>query len=881
MGRTGRPSASRANLLALQRAAGNGAVTQLLGTRTVQRKPGDKDAVSLGIAVLKAIMNPEKPVRDGEAIVFRGYRFTSDQAQVKDELLKVFAKSMPVAQSRSDMVDTFVRVFGERAVPAQIADPRPKDQQSSGTPTEKLVTDVKAAMEAGRGAVRSWRNAFAGEFVIDAVKAADDVLDKSKEQVEKERDRYGIKVEKKKIAFITYSEKRTMAEGGDASAILMAVRDLHSKFAIYAAFAGLRQGGLSRPDMSDENVRTTAGSYNAARGVAERRFPIIAAFELDLTKGPELEAKFKNIENEPAQVLGEQVEQKLDNISKSRQALWEEGSRIWLLPSLVTMTRSRKQITDGSHQAAAVDEQVTTATVHKQNVDFIKGALAIGVGLLASPLGPAASAAAGAITGALVAIDSAQEAMIQDAMNGTSFQKAQAISQQAPDWFWVAADLVLSALDLAAAAKEFVAFVKLRKEVTLARGGAGAARDENAFNKARSSLAERGNKYGHQLGDRMAEDAVKHVPTPEELARAALEQKAAVDIKGQLAELRGGKLARPQAVAALDQAVEFLPPQTVLQESGGWKQLVAGVGEDASGLQRLDAYRSNLSREAEEALNSAKNVTGGDSARQTLETTLASKSGLAADHITDILGLEIQALGQLLDKDDSGLVVMGSGVFDDLSRVTAEDAGEPSPQVQPVQRELTAAEKALQGYTGSTFEMIGSGALEVGTFASFGVPRMDIVVPGQHNLSGWGVDRIGIAVDGPRIRVYQIEFKYVSSNSSHIPELGLTSHGTQTGLGWTQDAGKALLNNNNPVAAKARGELEAALRRAGLKPDAAMMERVLLKRLPKAQVIVVTPFYAPLHVLQAQIRGLIRQGRSMILVPAAPHFGPRGGRIRL
>jgi hypothetical protein len=105
--------------------------------------------------------------------------------------------------------------------------------------------------------------------------------------------------------------------------------------------------------------------------------------------------------------------------------------------------------------------------------------------------------------------------------------------------------------------------------------------------------------------------------------------------------------------------------------------------------------------------------------------------------------------------------------------------------------------------------------------------------------------------------------------------------GTQTGLAWTEDAAKALLNNQNPVAAKARTELQAALRRAGLKADAAMMERVLLKRLPRAQVIVVTPFYAPLHVLQAQIRGLIRQDPLDDPGPAEPHFGPRGGRIRV
>jgi hypothetical protein len=64
-----------------------------------------------------------------------------------------------------------------------------------------------------------------------------------------------------------------------------------------------------------------------------------------------------------------------------------------------------------------------------------------------------------------------------------------------------------------------------------------------------------------------------------------------------------------------------------------------------------------------------------------------------------------------------------------------------------------------------------------------------------------------------------------------------------------------------------------------IKPDAATIERLLLKRLPKAEVIIVTTFYAPLHVLQAQVRGLISHGRQMLIVPARPRFGPRGGRL--
>ncbi len=181
--------------------------------------------------------------------------------------------------------------------------------------------------------------------------------------------------------------------------------------------------------------------------------------------------------------------------------------------------------------------------------------------------------------------------------------------------------------------------------------------------------------------------------------------------------------------------------------------------------------------------------------------------------------------------------------------------------------------------TGDVFEDMVSGGLSAGVFRQYGVPNMPFVLTGQHNPSGWGVDRVGLDMEGSILRVYQVEMKYVDVGSSHIPELGRTSHGTQTGLTWTQDAAQQLLNNDNPVAAKARAAVERALKRMGLTSDAATMEHVLLRRLPKARVIIVTTFYAPLHVLQAQVRGLISQGRKMIIVPARPLFGPRGGRL--
>lgn len=866
-------------LVTLQATAGNAAVGVLLGRQTLQRKPGDKDTAALVAKVIKAIIDPEKPTRDRDAVLYSGFRFTTDAAQVQQELTRAYATLNPFDRPRADMIDGFVEGLLERMTPDRLVDTR--TNQADGPPTDQLIADVKTALDRGRREVRSWAGQYRTQFTIDAVHKADEVLDKSKQVVESERDRYGLKATPKKTFLgITYGGgERSMDQGADSRALLQSLGDLRGKFAIYAAFAGLSPGGLARPNTEDPNVQNAIVQYNGARGIAERRFPILASFQLDLNRGAELDGTFRQLADNPAELFGEQVDSKLANISTSRQALWEDGNRIWLLPNVVALTRADKQIGAGTAEDARIKECATEAEVHKENVDLIKGAVAIGVGLIASPLGPQAAALAGAAAGALLALDNLQEAMLQDALSGTSFQKAQALSLQAPDWLWVAADLLLSVIDLGAAAKEFAAFVKLREEIRLAKGAGAVARDERALSQARDSLVERGNKYGRNLGNRMAEDAVNSAPTPEQLARAAMEQQAGKDVTARLADLRGGKLARPQAISALDQGLEFLPPPTVLQESGGWRQLVGAVGEDAPGLVKLDAYRGSISREAEAALREAKNLTP-EQARQTLESSLAAKSGLAADHITDLLGLEIQALTTLLDSGDSGFVVAGGGVSDDLSKATAEDAGESPPAVQQVVQRVGPAERALAGHTGSSFEMIGADGLAQGAFVSYGVPRMDIVIPGQYNPSGWGVDRIGISVDGPRIRVYQVEFKYVAPGSGHIPELGVTAHGLQTGREWTENAAKALLESNHPAAVGALKELRSALTRAGLSADEAMVKRVLLRRLPKAEVFVITPFYAPLQILGAQIRALAREGRSMLLVPAKPVFGPRGGRIR-
>lgn len=767
-------------------------------------------------------------------------------------------------------------------MPEKIEDRRPKGEQGSGPATEKLATDVRTAMDGGRGTVHDEHGKLLVNFTLAGLKEADKMLDRSRDEVEKERSRYGVKVDRTTVLGIVLKEKATIAQTPDTQALLKAVADLKLKFGNYALAKGLKSGGLSIYAANQEGaIKKAEVEYNTSRAVAEKQFPIIAAFELDLGKGLQLEPAFNRLLEEPASLLAPQIEQKMENVNTARNTLWQDGKRIWGFPSIVSATKSAMQIQEGTDSAYAIDDRVREKQEELANRQLIIGALVLGLYAL-SPVTAGVTGAAATTLGAIAAAEAAQEAFIQEAMAGTAFQKAQAISQQSPDWFWVAVDVVASLVDLGAAAAEFKAMIKLRQQVSVARGViGGAAKDDKLLNEALSQLKQKGNARKPGLGDRMAQDAANRVPTAEEAALFVAQKKAAGEATGKLATI--DKLPRGEAAALAGQAVELLPPAEVLEKSGGWAKLATAVGDEAPALRKLDAYRGSLAQQAEAAVAGTAGASQ-DAARTALRGELAKGSGLGEAVVEQLLGLEIQALGEILSKDSGGLQVAGIQYVTDLSNVTKEDAQSQTVQqvVQraPVTGTMTREEKALVGYSGSTFEIIGAGGLEAGAFTPFGVPKMDFVLPGQHNPSGWGIDRIGLRMDGSQLRVYHIEMKYVDVGSAHVPELGHTLHGTQTGLAWTTDASHQLVHNDNQVARASRVEIEKALKSLGLQADAATMERVLLRRLPKAQVIILTPFYAPLHILEAQARGLIRQGRSMIIVPARPLFGPRGGRLR-
>lgn len=220
--------------------------------------------------------------------------------------------------------------------------------------------------------------------------------------------------------------------------------------------------------------------------------------------------------------------------------------------------------------------------------------------------------------------------------------------------------------------------------------------------------------------------------------------------------------------------------------------------------------------------------------------TAAGAAGAVVDH--ELFGEEpeIEATGQVAVLDAPAA---GDGAT--LSRVVVQRNG-------PV-------------VTGQDFEAYVDRGLRRGDIRIPGIPEIDFIIPGQYTGSGWGIDRIGIAID-PAGRVHMFHFEM---KMQQLPSLGTPGVGTQTGGAWTSNAIEGLLTSQRPEARAARERLRRAMQSMypGTAVDISVMRTFLEGRLRKARVVVFVPHLADLQRLWRQIGGLIRHGRRVSVVP--------------
>jgi hypothetical protein len=368
---------------------------------------------------------------------------------------------------------------------------------------------------------------------------------------------------------------------------------------------------------------------------------------------------------------------------------------------------------------------------------------------------------------------------------------------------------------------------------------------------------------GHSVDDLIA-IVGKETPAGQRLARfaaageQAMSEEAVKELGPKLAAI--GRMGKQEAGTLAVQAVELIGPARTLEAAGGWHALEQLVGADAAAMKHLNRWRDLIARETEQAAGTL------DAAAA--RAVLAQRAGLGENVVETLLGVAIGVLGEGLDQDDE---VLAGG------HIATLDLDAPAPVQKSVQRvpgpgpASLLADPKLAGLTGTEFELIIEQALRRGSFRDHhDIPPMDWVIPGHYNGSGWGIDRIGIVEDGNRVKVFHIEVKYVRHGSDFVPALGATSHGTQTGLAWTENAVHQLLNADNTIAQASRAKLMKALGTT----DKAVLARFLRSRVVPAEVLVITPFHAHLSHLWQQVGGLVRAGRRIRVVPVGRILKP-------
>jgi len=314
------------------------------------------------------------------------------------------------------------------------------------------------------------RQQFTEDFEKTARSLATEVLAKSEEQVRSEMERYGVSNED--FPFPTADAKRpSTLELAQAAGQLLAARKHLQKLRDMRHRAVMTQvegedmdwrvdEGYESEEPSiepnqvvssfDQQIDLANEQFQALRTEVVTRFPILYSID----DGADSERSLNSIAQGSIGgmlTIGQEVQEKLSSIQDVREELDDDDNLLWKLAPIMEMTKRQMNILPDSVWSRAVADRVAAA----QETPWWKTALTvIGIGLTIVafiPSGGASGVAGAALLTADIAAaaldaytlyDTAHEYGVQSALTKTSFDRAQALSQEEPSLFWLALSLV-------------------------------------------------------------------------------------------------------------------------------------------------------------------------------------------------------------------------------------------------------------------------------------------------------------------------------------------------------------------------------------------------------------------------------------------------------
>ena len=489
-------------------ARGESAVPAAGGPAHVARAPDGPLAADPGLAGRAgagpvAAAGPADPGPIG-FIPLDGWQISSDPQTAKRQLLEIALKEGVQAARQVEL--------GLRLRRAALGLDRPPvaPETASGMMREAAVYEAVAA--ALRDELQRW-SAFEQTFEKRAREQATDMLDLSGKRVAAERDHYGLTKTQDYLptelgpvpvdAYGMAAGPATAALADAARQLLDALTPLQEATKKLEAIQVDESPGTwefdigQRPTAPDpaalaaaqQEVRSTQRRYLLLRNEKETGFPVLASFAAyKFLHTYDLKGVRENLEtvargaaggDQSAALVAGDVFQKLENITTVRAALAGGSLNVWSADNLIAMTKDGLGVTPGSLEDRIVDQKVADDQSDRMLRDLFIGVFALALGLIAAPLtgGGSMAVAAGAVAtagsvglSASLAIQHAQQYQLDNAANATDFDKARVISSADPSLFWLALDVVLVGLDIAAAAKVFAKLAPLARQAVRASG---------------------------------------------------------------------------------------------------------------------------------------------------------------------------------------------------------------------------------------------------------------------------------------------------------------------------------------------------------------------------------------------------------------------------
>ena len=475
------------------------------------------------LASTSAIETDAPPVK-GKALKIDGFVLTDDEAfdryQLEQHIALHGLKATSLAiDSLAKDLDTseWVRSEQEKWGAGEV----------SGAPLDTELEDrMRAVLPVVKRAMATLRaecDEFLTELESTARKKMFDALDRSKNTVLSEASHYGIEVFQLDLGGgpthhqTKYSTPRTAADviqeqrgqaaeearfrnadperkemlkaAGELRVQKAAIKELEKKIADHKAVTPsnfLRDLDIRRQwtarlanQQDEQKLYYAKREFNINLQKKAAKFPILGIFSRsDDELGALATANIGDSNSATVKTaIIEECNKRLRNIRETRENMDAGKISPWNIAFVVEGTKRFLKVDPGTMLARVADDHVAKK---KQEIADEKAvyqaestlALALSIAaLIPTPASPFL-AAAGTVLGAHVALHDLDVYLVESAAAGTDFDKALSISQEDPSLFWLAVELIGTALDLGMAAKSLRGIASARRAVAAGEHGA-------------------------------------------------------------------------------------------------------------------------------------------------------------------------------------------------------------------------------------------------------------------------------------------------------------------------------------------------------------------------------------------------------------------------